>query len=281
MPNPLSWYFHWLPKPLHKVEVLGNHFGQLVVPFGLLFPQPVASIAAALMIIHQVWLILSGNFAWLNWLTVAVAVPAIDDEWFAPPVGFESPAGWFVWGVLGATLLLAALSYWPARNLLSRGQIMNFTYNPLHLVNSYGAFGSITRERNELVVEGSADGAVWREYEFKGKPGDPRRRPAQVAPYHLRLDWLMWFAAISPAYGEAWLLPLVSKLLCNDPGVVALLRENPFAEAAPRWVRVSLHRYRFTTPKERGESGDWWVRKRVGTYLRPTAGRSGPVPREG
>ena len=44
MPGPLSWFFHHLPKPLHRVEVLGNHFAQLIVPFGLFAPQPVASI---------------------------------------------------------------------------------------------------------------------------------------------------------------------------------------------------------------------------------------------
>jgi hypothetical protein len=79
-------------------------------------------------------------------------------------------------------------------------------------VNTYGVFGQVTRERYEVAIEGTDDPTLgpatrWREYQFKAKPGDPRRRPRQVAPYHLRLDWLMWFAALSPAYAEAWLLP--------------------------------------------------------------------------
>ena len=270
MPNPLSWYFHRLPRRLHRMEVFGNHITQLVIPFGLFAPQPIAAICAALMIVTQVWLILSGNFAWLNWLTLAIAIAAI-------PMGaatVEPAPTWFTVVVIGATVLLIALSYWPARNLLSRGQLMNFTYNPLHLMNSYGAFGSITRERNELALEGTSEAilspqTVWREYEFRGKPGDPRRRPPQVAPYHLRLDWLMWFAAMSPAYAEAWLEPLITQLLKNDAATLRLLRWSPFVDGPPTYIRAILYRYRFTTWKERRETGAWWVRRRSGTYVAP------------
>jgi hypothetical protein len=151
---------------------------------------------------------------------------------------------------------------------------MNFTYNPLHLVNSYGAFGNITRERNEIALEGTTDAqltgsTVWQEYAFKGKPGDPRRTPPQVAPYHLRLDWLMWFAAMSPAYAEAWLVPLVEKLLCNDAATLKLLGNNPFADRPPTYVRGVLYRYRFTTWAEHRQTGAWWVRRRLGLYLPP------------
>src|SRR5438874_2774549 len=192
MPNPLSWYFHHLPKPIHRLEVLGNHVAQLVVPFGLFAPQPVAGICGLIVVIHQVWLVLSGNFAWLNWLTLAIALIAFDERQLGlvlpiQHAALEAPAAWYTALVVAATALLVGLSYWPARNLVSRNQLMNFTYNPFHLVNSYGAFGSITRERHEIVVEGT-DGptttsTAWKEYEFKGKPGDPRRCPPQVAPY--------------------------------------------------------------------------------------------------
>jgi lipase maturation factor len=279
LPNPLSWYFHRLPKWMHRMEVRGNHIFQLVVPFGLFLPQPVAGIAALLIVIHQLWLILSGNFAWLNWLTFTVALVAFDNNELhllvpltVPPL--ETPPLVYTAALVGIAFVLLVLSYWPARNLLSRNQAMNSTYNPLHLVNSYGAFGSITRERNELAVEGTRDReltpqTVWREYGFKGKPGDPHRRPPQVAPYHLRLDWMMWFAALSPAYAEAWLTPLVVKLLENDQPTLRLLRSNPFPDAPPEFIRISLYRYHFTTLRERRESGATWVRRRLGTYLAP------------
>jgi Lipase maturation factor len=279
MPNPLSWYFHRAPKPIHRLEVLGNHFGQLIVPFALFAPQPFAGAAGLIMVVHQVWLVLSGNFAWLNWVTIAIAIAAFDDGQLQRllPVThatLEPWPGWYTAVVLAATVVLLVLSYWPARNLLSRGQLMNFTYNPFHLVNSYGAFGNITRERREVAVEGTLDAEItaattWQEYEFKGKPGDPRRCPPQVAPYHLRLDWLMWFAAMSPAFGEPWFLPFLIRLLENDGPTLRLLKRNPFTESPPAFVRASIYRYRFSTWRERNTSGAWWVRERVGVYLSP------------
>jgi Lipase maturation factor len=161
------------------------------------------------------------------------------------------------------------------RNLVSRRQVMNTSFDPLHLVNTYGAFGSVTRVRHEIVIEGTVDDrigpdTVWEEYEFKGKPGDPRRRPPQIAPYHLRLDWLMWFAALSPRYAESWFLALVTKLLENDRATVKLLRRTPFGDRPPAFIRAQLYEYRFTTREERRASGAWWNRTFVGEYLPPS-----------
>ncbi|MCO5999746.1 lipase maturation factor family protein [Actinoallomurus rhizosphaericola] len=284
MPNPLSWYFHHLPKPLHRVEVAANHVTQLIVPFGLFAPQPYATVAAAIVIVTQFWLILSGNFAWLNWITAILATSVVDWRAFGL-AGAPRPAAEPLWHqalVIAVTVLVVVLSYWPARNLISRRQRMNASFNPLHLVNSYGAFGSITKVRYEVVIEGTEDpdpgpGSAWREYEFKGKPGDPRRRPPQYAPYHLRLDWLMWFAGLSSLYAEPWIVPLAERLLENDRAILRLLRHNPFPGAPPAVVRARLYRYRFTTWHERRETGRWWDRTLVREYLppiglRPTAG---------
>ena len=278
MPNPLSWYFHHLPRPLHRLEVLGNHFAQLVVPFLLFAPQPVASIAGAVILVTQGWLVLSGNFSWLNVLTMTLALSAFDDRSLTlvlplhPPPEAALPAWWQA-AVVGLTALVLALSYRPARNLLSRRQLMNFSFEPLHLVNTYGAFGSITKERYEIVIEGAEDPRAgegeWREYEFKGKPGDPRRRPPQVAPYHLRLDWLMWFAAMESPLHHRWFLALVVKLLQDDRPTLKLLRRSPFPAGPPAVVRARLYRYRFSSPAERRRGEGWWVRTPVRDYLRP------------
>ena len=292
MPNPLSWWFHRLPKPLHRVEVLGNHVAQLGAPFALFAPQPIAGIGAALMVATQLWLVLSGNFAWLNAVTIVLAFSAFDDSWLHRiiPVspGAQQVDGplWFVTIVLLIGALVAVLSWWPVRNLASRRQSMNASFNTLHLVNTYGAFGSVTRVRNEVIVEGTTDleltpSTTWREYEFKGKPGDPRRRPPQVAPYHLRLDWLMWFAALSPGYAQSWFVPLMVRLLENDPATLRLLRRNPFGDESPRHVRAQLYRYRFTSGRERAETGAWWVRHPVAEYLPPVALQAGATARPG
>ncbi|MEU5765457.1 lipase maturation factor family protein [Streptomyces asoensis] len=274
MPGPLSWFFHRLPRPLHRVEAAANHFTQLVVPFLLFTPQPIATAAASLMILTQLWLILSGNFAWLNWITVVLAVPALGlpgGRHTAP----DTPL-WYEMVVLAAVALLLFLSYRPVVNMLSRRQVMNRSFDPLHLVNTYGAFGSVSRIRYEVIVEGTLDevpreDSDWREYEFKGKPGDPRHWPRQFAPYHLRLDWMMWFAALSPAYAGAWFAALVERLLENDRDTLRLLRRSPFPpDEPPRHIRARLFRYRCTTWRELRETGAYWQRTYVREYLPPT-----------
>jgi hypothetical protein len=282
MPGPLSWFFHHLPRPLHRVEAAGNHFAQLIVPFGLFAPQPIAGIAGAIVVITQLWLVASGNFAWLNWLTILLGCSAIDTPSVAAvlpvprqPALTDAPR-WFTALVIVFAALTLVLSYWPVRNMISRRQRMNMSFNPFHLINTYGAFGSIGRTRREVVIEGTDEPTitgqtVWKEYEFKGKPGSVHRLPRQWAPYHLRLDWLMWFAAISPQYGYSWLRPFMLRLLHNDSTTLRLLRHNPFPDAPPRYVRAQLYRYRFTTPTELRRDHAWWSRKLEGGYLRPIA----------
>jgi hypothetical protein len=282
MPGPLSWFFHHLPKPLHRVEAAGNHFAQLVVPFGLFAPQPVAGIAGAIVVVTQLWLVASGNFAWLNWLTILLGCSAIDARTLAAllpiphqPALTEAPR-WFAALVIVFAALTLMLSYWPVRNMISRGQRMNMSFNPFHLINTYGAFGSIGRTRREVVIEGTdeptiTEQTVWKEYEFKGKPGAVRRLPRQWAPYHLRLDWLMWFAAISPQYAYSWLQPFMLRLLQNDAATLRLLRHNPFSDDPPRYVRAQLYRYRFTTVAELRHDHDWWHRTLEGEYAAPVS----------
>jgi hypothetical protein len=286
LPNPLSARFHHLPRVLHRASVAFSHFVQLVVPFGLFGPEPVAALAGGLIIAHQLVLIASGNYAWLNWLTVVLGLSAFSDQMLAVILSSETRPlaprwigfDWLLYGLAAATLLL---SIKPTLNLFSKEQAMNATYNPLHLVGSYGAFGSVTKRRHEVVLEGTLDEQVtddtaWREYEFKGKPGAPGRRPGQWAPYHLRLDWLMWFLPLRAVVTQTgvlsrghpvWFLRLVDKLLAADPATLALLRTNPFPDGAPTHVRASFYRYELASPRERKRTRAYWKRSYVGEYL--------------
>ncbi|PQM46164.1 hypothetical protein C1Y40_03666 [Mycobacterium talmoniae] len=147
------------------------------------------------------------------------------------------------------------------------------------MVNTYGAFGTVGRVRREVILEGTdeaeiTDQTVWREYEFKGKPGSVHRLPRQWAPYHLRLDWLMWFAAISPLYAQGWRAAFLARLLKNDRATLRLLRHNPFPNAPPRYVRALLYTYRFTTWRELRRDRAWWHRTLIGEYLPPVALRT-------
>ncbi|MCU1506503.1 MAG: hypothetical protein JWP05_1472 [Microbacteriaceae bacterium] len=285
MPNPLSRWAHLAPKWFHRLEVLGSHFAQLIVPFFLFAPQPVASVAAAIVILTQLWLVLTGNFAWLNVLTIVLAFSAISDSvWRAvfslspAQAGYNAPPIWFVVVVLAASAFILVLSYWPARNLLSTHQLMNASFNRWHLVNAYGAFGSMTRQRYEIVIEGTAadspdDDQVWLSYEFKGKPGDPRRIPRQFAPYHLRLDWLMWFLALGSREGR-WFEVLLVRLLEADMKTLKLLRIDPFHGSPPRWVRARVYLYRFATRAQRRELHVWWMREEIGMLVPPVTRRT-------
>ncbi len=290
LPNPLSWYFHRIPAPLHRFSALFSHFVQVVVPFALFAPQPLASIAGALIIFHQLWLIVSGNYSWLNWLTMVLGVSAFSDRILslavpiaAPPLA-PIPFTWHIilWILAVATL---ALSIQPALNLITPNQVMNTSYNPWHLVNAYGAFGNISRERYEIVLEGAADRLItpatqWREYAFKAKPGDPRRMPAQIAPYHLRLDWLVWFLPFSVAVAghrihvwrhDLWFIRFVHRLLVSDPAILKLMGKNPFPSEPPAHIRALFYQYSYTTPEEKRQTGAWWTRRQLGIYLDPVS----------
>ena len=294
MPGPLSRQAHLLPRWFHRGEVLGNHFAQLVVPWflfapllGLVVPGTVpavaGAVAAAVVIATQTWLVATGNFAWLNWMTIVIAFSAIGLPGIgsaprpaasAPPWIVDGmPLYWVVvTGAVGA--LYAVLSWWPLRNLFARRQLMNASFNRWQLANAYGAFGTVTKERIEIVVEGTMDddpdAATWHEYGFKGKPGDVRRIPRQFAPYHLRLDWLMWFLPLGRSLDD-WFTAFLVRLLEADAPTLRLLAHDPFAGERPRWVRAVSYRYRFTGREEFRRTRARWTRDRRRPVLGPVS----------
>ena len=280
MPNPLSWVAHRLPDRFHRVEVLGNHIVELAVPFLYFAPQPFAAAAGVATIGFQAWLMLTGNFAWLNALTIVQATVLFSDELLLtvlPIAAPETTATPLPLAVLAGfvAVVVVALSIRPAANMLSESQVMNSSFDSLHLVNTYGAFGSVTTDRYQLVIEGTTaanpDESDWEAYTFKGQPVATDERPPQWAPYHLRLDWQLWFAAMRPRPGprQRWLQSLLLRLFENDATTLSLLQENPFAEEPPTELRVVRYRYRFTTREERSETGEWWRRERIGMYVEP------------
>ena len=286
MPNPLSWFFHAGPEWTHRGGVLFNHFAELIVPFGYFLPQPISAVAGAITILFQGTIFLSGNLSWLNFLTMILAISTFDDRslgWIPrtqPPVAHAPPLP-FKLATAGLAVLVAILSVRPIRNMLSPNQVMNTVYNRFHLVGTYGAFGSITRPRYEVIVEGTDEAVLtpstkWREYEFRGKPGAPGRMAPQIAPYHLRLDWLMWFAAMSSYERHPWFLHFVAKLLEGDRDTLGLLKSNPFPNEPPRYVRARLFEYQFTSSAERSSSGEWWKRQFVRAYFPPVSLQAGP-----
>jgi hypothetical protein len=138
---------------------------------------------------------------------------------------------------------------------------------PFRTFNSYGLFAVMTTSRPEIVIEGSNDGVGWLAYEFKYKPGDVKRRPMFVAPHQPRLDWQMWFAALGSYRQNPWLVNFCLHLLEGSRPVLALLENNPFPQAPPRYIRAVMYDYRFTDFATRRETGAWWHRQEQGLYL--------------
>lgn len=276
IPNPLSWFFHQQPVWFHKMGVLFNHFVELLVPFGYFAFQPIAWIAGSLTLFFHGMLAFSGNFAFLSFLTAVLALTTFPDSILSKFIPIAIPATlsahpFYSNTVIVVATILALLNIRPILNLISPNQIMNTSYDPLHLVGSYGAFGSITRPRYEVIVEGTKDeltsSTIWREYEFIGKPGRLDRLPPQIAPYHLRLDWLMWFAAFSQTGQDPWFIHFVQKLLQGDKEILSLLKTNPFPSSPPKYIRAQRYIYQFTTPEEKSKTGNWWKRELVGEYF--------------
>nr|XP_014425244.1 lipase maturation factor 1 isoform X1 [Pelodiscus sinensis] len=301
VPNPLAYYMHRSPWWFHQFETLCNHFIELVVPFFIFMGRRMCIIHGVLQILFQVVLIISGNLSFLNWLTIVPSVACFDDRC----VGFlfsskegrvkdqvlkiqaEQAAGQrlplrygcYVRKVVNVSfgLLIAYLSIPVILNLLNSRQVMNTSFNPLRIVNTYGAFGSITKERTEVIFQGTSSldpndpTSVWEEYEFKCKPGGLKRRPCLITPYHYRLDWLMWFAAFQTYEQNEWIIHLAGKLLANEEGALSLIALNPFqGKAPPRWIRGEHFKYKFSQPGgKHAREGKWWIRKKIGPYFPP------------
>ncbi|TGD81730.1 lipase maturation factor family protein [Hymenobacter wooponensis] len=284
IPGPLSRWFHFLPRTLLQVGVWFNWLAEVVAPFFVFGPRLARHIAGVVIVLFQLNIIVSGNLSFLNWLTIVPALACFDDGFWAKilpkrlvqraAVAAEQaedsrPMRITAWAV---TALLAALSVQPALNIVSPGQIMNTSFDPFDLVNTYGAFGSVGKERLNVVFEGTMDEnpdeqATWKPYLYKGLPVALDQRPPQIAPYQLRLDWQMWFAAMSSPTQYPWTLNLVWKLLHNDPGVVSLFAQNPFPKRPPRYIRAVRYRYTFAQPGN--AQGRWWNREPVDIWLPP------------
>jgi hypothetical protein len=284
IPSPLSPLFHFAPPLVHRLGVLFNHIVELAAPLFVFGPRRLRHAAGIAMAALQIVLLASGNLSFLNWLTLVPILACFDDKFWArllpaPLVARATRARAAatpsrVHGAVTALLAIGILllSVSPVLNMLSGSQMMNTSFTRVPLVNSYGAFGSVGRERNELVFEGTTDAEItgatrWQAYEFKCKPGDPARRPCWMSPYHYRLDWLLWFAAMGRPRDYPWAVHLVWKLLSADRAALALIAHDPFAGAPPRHVRVELYRYRLAP---RGAAG-WWQRERVGEWLPPVS----------
>jgi len=292
LPTWIGWWVHQMPLWFHQLSCLVMFAVELVVPFLLIGPRRLRHIAALVQIGLQIVIALTGNYTFFNLLTAALCLLFFDDAWWArwagvAPAPYNSevaaahdrrdgarrpplqrlfhPAIFIVMFAASLIITLPSLAkprQWPGWYARAFRLIA-----ATRSVNSYGLFRVMTKERPEIVIEGSDDGREWKPYEFKWKPGDLQGRPGFVAPHQPRLDWQMWFAALAYPQRQQWVLNLCEHLLRGTPAVTGLLAENPFPGRPPRHVRAVLYEYRFTTPEERGRTGRWWRREPVDYYF--------------
>jgi lipase maturation factor 1 len=289
LPNWMSWYAHQLPEWFQKISVAGTLSIELMVPFFIFLNQYFRKAAFGAFISLQFLIMVTGNYCFFNWLTIALSFfllrddswPKIfdahlskterlhrderdsqvlkqKDSWFAIPF-----VAFFILVSSGQVLKSAGIPQsvlWPL-------SMMERALQPLRSVNRYGLFAVMTTTRPEIVIEGSRDGKAWKAYEFKWKVQDVNKKPDFVAPYQPRLDWQMWFAALGSYQRNPWFMNFTVRLLEGSPEVLKLLHFNPFPEDPPKFIRAVFYEYRFTDFKTRAETGAWWKRKRKGLYM--------------
>ncbi|HTR03356.1 MAG TPA: lipase maturation factor family protein [Thermoanaerobaculia bacterium] len=279
LPPWTAWYMHQLPASFQRASAAFLFFVELAVPFFYFAPRRLRVWAAWLTIALQAIIAATGNYAFFNLLTVALAVLLLDDQslpgrWARAAETDALPARlwpkWVLVPVAAVALFASTVEFGATldRSLTIPGPILAAFRDlaVLRSFNGYGLFMVMTTERPEIRVEGSEDGETWKAYEFRWKPGPLQRRPEFVAPHQPRLDWQMWFAALG-GYGQnPWLRAFLARLLEGSPAVERLLAKNPFPNGPPRYVRAVLDDYRFTDRAERARTGDWWKRRELGPY---------------
>ncbi len=284
LPTVFGWWADHGPEWFKHFSVAFCLAVEIIVPFFIWAPRRPRMIAAILFVFLQIAIAITGNYCFFNLLTIALCFLLLDDTQLvrrkAAALSERRVAtvrdrryrlNWAAVLVLvvtlpvNAMLLVSALepdAQWP------RAIAAIYTrLEPFRMVNGYGLFRVMTKERREIVIEGSADGIDWVPYEFKWKPGDVMRAPGWCAPHQPRLDWQMWFAALGTPRHNPWIIRLAVQLLRSSPEVGRLFEHNPFPNAPPQYVRGSYYDYHFTTLAERRETGAWWKRRELREYF--------------
>jgi lipase maturation factor 1 len=294
LPTWSAWLASQAPAFLQRASCALMFVIELGVPWFIFGTRRMRLTAFGLLVLLQVLIAATGNYTFFNLLTVVLCFSLLDDDALGavrarvwprgPEKGVwpgEEPRFGFLRRASFALSVAAALPLAVAGGALMVARFAGFSalpapvaslvalLQPLHVTSSYGLFSVMTKERREVVLEGSLDGHAWREYEMRWKPGDVTKTPMFVAPHQPRLDWQMWFAALGDWRRSPWLVEVERRLLDGSPDVLALFAADPFGGEKPKHVRAQLYDYRFTSFAEWEETGAWWKRKYIGPYSPP------------
>lgn len=289
LPTVFAWFADKGPEWFRKFSCAACLVIEIVVPFFIWAPRRIRLVAVALLVSLQIAIAITGNYCFFNLLTIVLCLLLIDDAALGRKrvirserkaiLASPAPFSRFVrLAQLAAAIFVLTvtlpLNGWHLYDALNQdAEMPGFIaaiaerVDPFRICSGYGLFRVMTKDRREIIIEGSRDGVEWAAYEFKWKPGDPNRVPGWCAPHQPRLDWQMWFAALSTAGHNQWFVRLVGCLLENKTDVTRLLATNPFPDTGPMYIRARFYRYRFSSSEERRRTGAWWTREELGEYL--------------
>lgn len=275
LPTKIAYYLHHQPKWLSKLSTGFTYFVELLIPLFIFTPESLRIYIFAILVIFQLILMLTGNFAFFNLLTIVLCIPLLSDTHLQSvsslasftPLLPNNTTYWVILTLIGSVFffintLALVTNLYPLKSL---GRILR-KCNRLHVGNTYGLFVHMTTERFEITVEGSFDGLEWKEYQFRYKPDQLKQAPIWVAPHQPRLDWQMWFAALGTYRQHPWFSHLIQCLFNQSPEVIKLLKNNPFPDEPPQYIRAQFFRYQFTSLEEKKKTGQWWKRVKITDY---------------
>ena len=283
IPAWTSFFAHHLPAAFQRASVFATLVIEIAIPFLVFGPRAARLIACGAFALLQVLILTTGNYGFFNVLTLVVCLSLLDDRttlaWSPrrwrerwtnpslPPIRGPARIAYAAIVVCVVGLSSAQMLEQLAGVAMPRGlEIVHRTARPFRTINNSGLFAGMTTERPEIVVEGSLDGVAWRTYRFRYKPGDVMRAPHFAGLHMPRLDWQMWFAALRGCARARWFQLFSLRLLEGAPAVTSLLEEDPFAGEPPRYIRSTLYHYTFASPLHRSETGEWWLRERLGPF---------------
>ena len=276
LPTWIGWYAHQLPHEFQRFSVACVFIIQLGAVFLIFGPRRIRYLGCAALAFLDSLIILTGNFGFFNILTIALCLLLLDDsvlskwlpvkiEKYKSPVSVFKKSSILKAGVLGVCVMLYLVPLLGNRYPSFYVSIYK-VISPFHIFNSYGLFAVMTTSRPEIIVLGSNDRENWYPYEFKWMPDDLKRKPEFVAPHLPRLDWQMWFAALSNYERNPWMIQFMMRLLEGSSEVIDLLKKNPFPDKPPKYLQAVVYDYHFTDFETREREGTWWTRKLLRPY---------------
>lgn len=293
IPNPLSYFMDKLPMWFQKACCVMMFGIELIVPFLIFIPGKTRWVCAALLIALQLLILTTGNYAFFNILSIVLCLSLFDDSFWQmflpkifPSLTTVMETSFFhqSLGLIIAVLMVPLNLFWFALAFRENSKLLNPVIPIIRAIynyrfnSSYGLFAVMTKERPELVLQGSNDNETWLDYEFRYKPSLLNKMPPIVAPYQPRLDWQMWFAALGTFNQNLWLQNLMARIFMKSESVIDLLKTNPFPQT-PKYMRLVKYQYKFSTTKTLFEKGEWWTREYTGLYS-PIFEKTDFVPEE-